>query len=71
MAARKPRDKQAPAPKVGDRVLCTAPEPWLSGVVVKVIGLAVLSCQGRTGVAVQYSTGCYAVVRPEELEPTR
>ncbi len=54
--------------RVGDRVRCTCADPWLSGQVVRVIGLRVLSCAGWYGVAVQYNARAYSVVRPDEIE---
>lgn len=54
--------------RVGDAVRVTCPEPWLDGLVVRVIGLRVRSCSGRVGVAVQYSARSYAVVRADEVE---
>jgi hypothetical protein len=68
MGRRQPKNPDALA--VGDRLRCTAPEEWLFGQVVTVIGLAVLSCDGFVGVAVQYSARGYSVVRPDELERT-
>jgi hypothetical protein len=61
------RAPQAPL-KVGDRVRCKCADPWLSGHVVRVIGLGVLSCQGFVGVAVQYSPRGYCVLREGEFE---
>lgn len=54
--------------RVGDSVQCTCEDPWLSGQIVRVIGLSVRSCQGFVGVAVQYSSRGYSVLKPGEFE---
>ena len=61
--------KPTPRPlRVGDAVRCRCADPWLAGKVCVVIGLRVLSCTGRIGIAVQYNARAYSVVRADEIE---
>lgn len=68
MAADKPEPGAKRPLKVGDRVRLRCADGWLDGQVGRVIGLAVRSAQGFTGIAVQYSALGYSVMRPEEVE---
>ncbi len=62
------RPKPLPAPRVGDLVRVKAPGTKHDGLSGRVIGLRVLSCDGRVGTAVQYSARGYAVVNPRDIE---
>lgn len=55
--------------KVGDTATVRRKGP-LDGLTGRVIGLAVRSCDGRVGVAVQYSPRAYVVLDRKEIERT-